>query len=238
MVIATETSGASGAALLKLLSWLSPSFPVGAYSYSHGIEYAIECGLINDSKTLHDWLETILYAGAAQTDAVLLARSYEAVLDEDEPRVTELIELADALRGSKEMALESSAQGGAFWQMLVKTWPADSFSQFQQLLDESRRKPAYPLAVAVAAAAHRLPLEAVVQGYLHATCSNLISAGVRLIPLGQSAGQQVIAELEDIVLDASTRALGTPLDEIGSATPMVDWTSICHETQYTRIFRS
>ncbi len=238
MATVTEGSGASGAALLKLLAWLSPSFPVGAFSYSHGIEYAVECGLITETQGLRNWLETILLAGAAQSDAVLLARTYEAALADDEDQLRELIELADALRGSREMALESSAQGAAFWQMLVKTWPAECFVRWQQLLDETGRKPAYPLAVALAAAAYHLPLEVLVQAYLHATCANLISAGVRLIPLGQSAGQQVTAELEEIVLVATTRALGTPFDEIGSATPMVDWTSICHETQYTRLFRS
>jgi urease accessory protein len=233
-----SASGISGTALLKLLAWLSPSFPVGAYSYSHGIEYAVEVGLVRDSSSLRDWLETLLCYGTAQIDAVLLARCFESAVKGDDAQLLALIELGDALRGSKEMVLESRSQGMAFWKMLIKTWPAAEFDHWQKLLEQASCQLAYPLAVALAAAAHRLPLKVVVQGFLHGVSANLISAGVRLVPLGQSAGQLVTAELEEIVLIATTKALGTAIDAIGSATPMVDWTSMSHETQYTRLFRS
>ena len=227
-----------GISLLRLMTWLSPSFPVGAYTYSHGVEYAVEVGLVKDETSLTGWLETILLYGAAQTDAVLFARAYEAAVADDQDQLWTLFELADVLRGSKEMALESSAQGAAFWQMLMKVWPDEQFVVWQERLQQEKRKPAYPVAVALAAAYSDIDLAQALNAYLHATAVNLISAGVRLVPLGQTAGQKATAALEDVILRAASKALHTDINNIGAATPMVDWTSISHETQYTRLFRS
>ncbi len=227
-----------GVSLLRLMTWLSPSFPVGAYTYSHGVEYAVEVGLVKDEGSLTAWLETVLLYGAAQTDAVLFARAYEAAVADDQDQLWALFELADVMRGSKEMALESSAQGAAFWQMLTKVWPDERLNPWHQRLQQEQRKPAYPLAVALAAAYSSIPLDAALNAYLHATAVNLISAGVRLVPLGQTAGQKTTAALEEVILKAATKALHTDINDIGAATPMVDWTSISHETQYTRLFRS
>jgi len=223
MSIATERPTAlQGSALLRLLTWLSPSFPVGAYTYSHGIEYAVEVGLIKDRQSLVGWLESILVYGTAQTDAVLFARGYEAADTGEDEALWKLFELADAMRGTREMALESSAQGAAFWQMLTKVWPDKRFDRWQQRFQEERRKPAYPLAVAVAAVYHQIPLEEILFAYLHATAANLVSAGVRLVPLGQTAGQEATAGLEEVMLAAASKALATDINDIGSATPMVN----------------
>ena len=227
-----------GTALLRLMTWLSPSFPVGAYTYSHGVEYAVEVGLVKDEASLTGWLETILLYGAAQTDAVLFARAYEAAIAEDAEQLWSLFELADTMRGSKEMALEGSAQGAAFWQMLMKVWPDERLLPWQQRLQQEQRKPAYPVAVALATVFSDIPLEQALNAYLHATAVNLISAGVRLVPLGQTAGQMATAALEEVVIEAGEKALNTDINDIGAATPMVDWTSFSHETQYTRLFRS
>ncbi len=237
MSMATDLT-LQGVSLLRLMTWLSPSFPVGAYTYSHGVEYAVEVGLVKDDVSLTAWLKTVLLYGAAQTDAVLFARGYEAAGAEEAEQLWTLFELADAMRGSKEMALESSAQGAAFWQMLMKVWPDERLLPWQQRLQQEQRKPAYPLAVALAAAYSYIPLEAALNAYLHATAVNLISAGVRLVPLGQTAGQMTTAALEEVILNAANKALNTDINNIGAATPMVDWTSISHETQYTRLFRS
>jgi len=236
MSTATETLSNSG--LLKLLTWLSPSFPVGAYTYSHGIEYAVECELVNNRQSLNGWVETILLHGAGQTDAVLFAQTYRAFCDADKLRLAKLFELADALRGSRELALESRAQGMAFLKMLRHVWPDKSLDHWHSKLLEMNRQPAYPLVVAMAAASHEVPLPTALNAYLHATAANLISAGVRLVPLGQTDGQQVTAAVEETIIKATEWALETELDDVGAAAPMVDWTSIAHETQYTRLFRS
>jgi urease accessory protein len=234
----TTTEQLSTSGLLKLLSWLSPSFPVGAYSYSHGIEYAVECGLVSDQQSLKAWIETILLHGAGQTDAVFFAQAYRAVQNQEEEQLLHLFELADVLRGSKEMALESSAQGSAFLKILRSVWPDAALDHWQERLAEIQRQPAYPLAVALAAALHQVPLDTALSAYLHGTAANLISAGVRLVPLGQTDGQKTTAALEKTILKATGWAMETELEDIGAAAPMVDWTSIAHETQYTRLFRS
>lgn len=224
--------------LLRLLTWLSPSFPIGAYCYSHGIEYAVECELVKDRQTLTGWIETILLHGAGQTDAVLFVQAYRAVIAADDALLGQIFELADVLRGSKEMALESSAQGTAFLKMLRSVWPDTVLDRWQVELSGMLRQPAYPVVVALAAALHLVPLPIALNAYLHAAAANLISAGLRLVPLGQTDGQQATAALEPIIIKATSWALETELKDIGAAAPMVDLTSMAHETQYTRLFRS
>lgn len=236
--MSTVTEPLSNNGLLKLLTWLSPSFPVGAYTYSHGLEYAVEIGLVTDLESLAGWVETILLYGAGQTDAVLFTHAYRAFCANDEDSIADLFELADAMRGSKEMALESSAQGAAFLKMLRQVWPDCSIDRYGEMLAGMQRQPAYPLAVAMAAALHAIPLEVSLNAYMHATSANLISAGVRLVPLGQTDGQQVTATVEETIIKATEWALEGSLEDVGAAVPMVDWTSIAHETQYTRLFRS
>lgn len=232
------TDNLSNTGLLKLLTWLSPSFPVGSYTYSHGIEYAVESGLVKDRKSLTGWVETILLYGAGQTDAVLFTHAYRAARNQDEALVRRVFVLAEVLRGSKEMALEASAQGMAFMKMLHRVWPDDRLDHLQLELSAMQRQPAYPVIVAFATALHQIPLVTALNAYLHATAANLISAGVRLVPLGQTDGLQTTAALEPMIIKATDWALETDLEDIGAAALMVDWTSIAHETQYTRLFRS
>jgi urease accessory protein len=224
--------------LLRLLTWLSPSFPVGAYCYSHGIEYAVECRFVHDRQGLKGWVETILLHGAGQTDAVFFAHAHRAVGNADDQLLQRVFELADVMRGSSEMALETRAQGTAFLKMLRTVWPDQTLDRWHFELETLQRKPSYPVVVALAAGLHEVPLQAALSAYLHATAANLISAGVRLVPLGQTDGQLITAALENTIFQAVELALETELADIGAAAPMVDWTSISHETQYTRLFRS
>ncbi len=229
------------AALYRLMTWLSPSFPVGAYSYSHGIEYAVEAGLVHDRASLTGWVAAIVGHGAGQVDAVLFRATYDAVAAADETRLADILELAAAFRATAETALESRAQGAAFLATCRAAWPHPALDRLARLADGV--PVAMPVAVATACAAAdtdrpAVPLDAALTAFLQAVVANLVSAGVRLIPLGQTEGQQAIAALETPVAAAVKRALATPLDDIGSAAPMVDWTSMLHETQYTRLFRS
>jgi len=221
--------------LYELLSWMSPSYPVGAYTYSHGIEYAVEAGLISNLDDLVSWLSDIVEYGSARTDIILLAEAYGATAAGDEERLLSVAELGYACRATKELDLETCAQGRAFMSITRDVFP----SKNMQLLDEQRSGPlVYPVAVAAAAADRGIPLETTLTAYLHGFVSNLVSAAVRIVPLGQTDGQRAIAALANITAAQVQMALASHLGDLGNATLMVDWCSSQHETQYTRLFRS
>jgi len=218
--------------LYPLLAWTSPAYPIGAYTYSHGIEYAVEIGAVKNRDTLSAWVGRIVSKGAGFLDAVLFAEAWRAV--GDAARLDGLNELAAALRGTSETALESSQQGASFLMATRAAWPDAALDAFA---DRQNGIAALPIAFAVAAAG-RVPLEPALTAYLHGMAANLVSAGVRLVPLGQTDGQRALAALAPIVAATVARALATPIEEAGSAAAMVDWSSMRHETQYTRLFRS
>ena len=220
-------------ALYRLMAWLSPAYPVGAFSYSSGIEWTVESGDIKDAGTLKDWLATMLSDGGGFCDAVLFAHAHRAVEDEGELR--DIAELAAALAPSKERHLETTAQGNAFVEATRAAWPCAALDRLKQSWDGPI---AYPVAVAVAAAGHDIPLGAALAAFLQALVANWVSAGVRLVPLGQTDGQRVLAALEPVVAAAAQRALVTPLDDMGASAFRADLASLRHETQYTRLFRS
>ena len=230
------TTITTDAALYRLLTWLSPGFPVGAYSYSHALEAAIEAGLVVDAPTLATWIEGIVGFGAAASDAVFVAATWRAVTAGNRAGFASAAELAAAMRGSAELALESGAQGAAFAGVVATTWSLP----VRAWLDALPRDQAvvYPVAVGLAAALAGFPLAASLTGYLQAFAANLVSAGVRLVPLGQSDGQRVLARIEPAVACTAAAALTRAIEDIGTATPVVDRLSMRHETQYTRLFRS
>ena len=223
------------AALYRLMTWLSPAYPLGAFSYSHGLEHAVEAGRVTAAAALVDWVGTALTKGTGRIDAALFAHAFRAVEAGDESAVDAVVELAAAWRGSAELALETAAQGAAFVAVTAAAWPNPEFDRWA-----ARHECQLPLPVAVAAASalHGIPLPAALPAYLQAFAANLVSAGVRLIPLGQTDGQRAIAALEPVVAAAATSGLGADLEELGTAAPLIDWCSMRHETQYTRLFRS
>lgn len=233
-----ECSSINGGQLTRLLAWLSPSFPVGGFSYSHGIEAAVEEGLARDRETLILWLDGILRHGAGRTDGMLFAAAHRAVLVDDEEGFAWAVERADAMRASAETALESRAQGVAFLNALRSAWPLDGLERWERVIATTGRPPAYAVAVALAAALIGVPEGPALSAYLHAFAANLVSAGVRLVPLGQTDGQKALAALDSVVHHAAKMALAAPLEDLGSRAMAVDWTSMIHETQYTRLFRS
>jgi len=226
------------AALYRLQTWLSSSFPTGAFAFSHGLEYAVEAGAVGDAEQLTEWLSGIVRFGAGRVDAALFRAAWHATADRDDDALAEIAERADALRGSIELALESSAQGQAYLDGLIKVWPHPRLVGWQTALHEAGRMPAYAIAVAVAAALAEIPLRPALVAYLNAFAANLVSATVRLVPLGQTDGQRAMAALEPTILGAVEAALEREPDDFGSAALIVDWTSMHHETQYTRLFRS
>jgi urease accessory protein len=223
------------AALYRLMTWLSPSFPVGAFSYSSGIEWAVEAGDIRDAASLRDWLAAMLADGSGFCDAVFLGHAYRAASCRDETALRDIAELAAALVPSRERQLETSAQGRAFVEIVRAAWNCDGLDQMISCCDGTI---VYPVAVGFVTAAHAIPLPPAMHAFLHALTSNWISAGARLIPLGQTDSQRVLALLEPVVAATARRALDASLDDLGSATFRADLASMRHETQYTRLFRS
>jgi urease accessory protein len=215
---------------LRLMAWLSPGYPVGAYAYSHGLEGAVETGDVTDEASLTPWLADVLEHGSGRNDLILLAHAHAAALGEDAAALADLNDLALALAPSRELHLETSQQGRSFLDATQAAWGTPGLERLAAALDGAV---AYPVAVGLAAGAHRMALAPVLAGFGLAFLQNLVSAALRCAPIGQSAGTltpRVTA------LAATIPALG--LDDLGSATLNLDLGSFRHETQYSRIFRS
>lgn len=229
------TTRSEAAALYRLMTWLSPSFPVGAFSYSSGLEWAVEAGDIVDAASLRDWLAAMLTDGSGFCDAVFLAQSYRSASAGDEAGLREVSELAAAFVPSRERQLETLAQGRAFIDISRAAWSAEGLDRSLACCSGGI---AYPVAVGLVSVAHAISLPLTLRAFLHALTSNWISAGARLVPLGQTDSQRVLAALEPVVEATAARALAASLDDLGSATFRADLASLRHETQYTRLFRS
>jgi urease accessory protein len=228
-------SEGEAAALYRLMTFLSPAFPVGAFSYSSGIEWAVEAGDIVDMASLGDWLAAMLSDGAGVCDGIFLCHAYRAVKATDDRALRDVAELAAAFVPSRERQLEATTQGRAFIDITSAAWPCDGLDGAIACCDGPI---VYPVAVGLVGATHAIPLAPTLHAFLHALLSNWISAGGRLIPLGQTDCQRVLAMLEPVVAATAGRALIATLDDLGSATFRADLASLRHETQYTRLFRS
>lgn len=222
--------------LLKLAAWTSPSFPVGAFAYSHGLEWAVEAGLVRDAETLRAWAAHLLAQGAPRQDAVLLARAYRQA--GDEAALLETAELAAALKGTAELAQETVVQGGAFLRTVRAAWPAPRLDALATRCAREKLELALPVAVGLCAATHEIDLSATLRFFLHGVAANTVSAAIRLSMIGQTDGQRVTAALEPVILSIASQAEAADPDALWSAVPMVDWCSMRHETQHTRLFRS
>ncbi|NWG25477.1 MAG: urease accessory protein UreF [Pseudorhodoplanes sp.] len=217
------------------MAWLSPSYPVGAFSYSSGIEWAVEAGDIRDAATLKGWLAAMMASGAGFCDAVFFAQAHRAIAENDDRHLRAVAELSAAFAPSKERHLETTAQGRAFVEATRAAWPCDALDTLSKVWDGPVT---YPVAVGVSSAGHGIAVGSSLHAYLHALAANWISAGVRLVPLGQTDGQRVLAGLEAGIADAAKRALSAGLEDAASSTWRADIGSMRHETQYTRLFRS
>jgi urease accessory protein len=259
-------------ALYRLLTWSSPGYPTGAFSYSHGLEWAVETGDVTNLQGLLDYVTGVLERGGGWIDAVLFAHAWHATpsagemaarAESDSPagpitpvvlnppahshvaatpaataELDTLAELAAAFRSSSETALESRQQGSAFLDVTRKAWPHPTLDAFATRQAAAGVPVAHCVAVAIACAAHEIALPPALHAYLHAVAANLVSAGARLIPLGQTQAQIAIARLSPVIAGIVERALATSLDDLGTAAPAIELCSLRHETQYTRLFRS
>jgi urease accessory protein len=223
------------AALYRLMTWLSPSYPLGAFSYSHGLEFAVESAMVRDRASLGAWVATAVAARAGRSDGALLSGAWSAVARERPSRARRDYRACPSLARHRGDGAREPRPGRRLSRHDANGLAASA----------ARRASAAPPRRGGAAggggdrgggAGRTARCRAYCLSPRFAT--TLVSAGGRLIPLGQSDGQRVIAELEGVVADAAETVLVSPLGEIGTAAPPLDWCSMRHETQYTRLFRS
>lgn len=232
------------ASLQKLLTWLSPAFPVGAFAWSAGLESAIAEKTVSDSASLQNWIEGALAHGGMRTDAIIVAEAWRAAGDEhaalqsqalptsamESNVLTELADLAIALTPARERLMETNTTGDSFV-IAAKAWPSDIYAKLPQPCP-------YPVAVGAIAAAHGIALADTLLGFLTAAVHGQISVAVRLVPLGQSDGLRVMAALEPQVAALAASATSATLADLGSIAYAADIAQMRHETLEPRIFRS
>jgi urease accessory protein len=218
------------AAQLRLLTWFSPAFPVGAFGYSHGLETAIREGRVGTSDQLAAWITGLLEHGSGWSDAVLFRLAWAA----DEAEIAELAELAEALAPSRERHRETMQLGAAFV-AAVRPWGRTRCPSFHDCASLSAP---YPVVAGAACAAAAIPLPAALVAWLHGFAANLVSVAVRAIPIGQSDASSVLATLEPAILTVAERAAAAPLDDLGSCALLSDIAAMRHESLQPRLFIS
>jgi len=238
IIVNSESLSLAPGALLRLHSWLSPAFPIGSYSYSHGLERSVEVGYVHDLPSLLQWLKADLRYGSVRNEAIFFNEAWNCAKSGQRAQLLEVAELAAAYRGTAEFALESSQQATACLTLLRRVWPHPLLDWLSTALAEREIPPALAVIIGARSAIEGIPLRLALPCFLQSYVGNMVTAAVRLIPLGQTAGQAAIAELEPEVLAASAQADDGTVADLGSAAFVLDLVSMAHETQYTRLFRS
>lgn len=228
MTITTMTEQPSGIALLRLMAWLSPAFPVGGFSYSHGLERAVQDGFVADRQSLAAWLEALVEMGSGWNDAVLFAESWRRASEVGD--LGEIAAVAEALAGSRERHAETMLQGAAFLKA-ASAWPSPVLG----------RLPAdcpYCVAVGAVAGGNGIGLTDALSAFLQAFFSNLVQVAIRLGVVGQVDATASLAGFEPLALATAARAATSSLDDLGGCAFVSDVMAMRHETQYSRLFRS
>jgi urease accessory protein len=229
-------SDETGSIVYRLLSWLSPGFPTGAFSYSHGLEAAVQSGAVRDRASFQGWIAAVVTSGNGRIDADIFRDAHRATIAADIDALTMANRRGVAFRATAETRLESIAQGEAFFVTCCAAWPDPFLDHWAAALNGEAI--CYAAAVAIATARAGCPLEWALIGYLQAMVANLVSAGLRLGIIGQTDGQRILAALEPDIADAAAGALTRDPNSFGGVAFAVELASMAHETQYTRLFRS
>lgn len=234
----TEGDSVAGTASLDpsqlLRIWLSPSFPVGSFAYSHGLEPAAARGLVSTADDLADWLAALIDHGSVRNDLILIAEAHDAIAGDDAARLATVNAMALALQPSAERHLETTQQGASFATTISAAWPCDAIANLRAV--ESLI--AYPIAVGVAAAGHAIPKRDALSAYALAFAMNIVSAAIRLAVMGQTDGQRVLARLMPAIDRQAEAATHLTMNDLGGAAFSSDLASLEHETLYSRLFRS
>ncbi|CAD7050591.1 urease accessory protein UreF [Pseudorhizobium endolithicum] len=215
-------------ALLRLMAWMSPAFPIGGFAWSGGLERAVHDGLVRDAPGLRAWLAAVLRHGSLWNDAILFAEAWRR--HDDHEALRNASDLGLALAGSAERHFETLSLGQAFVSA-AHAWP-------NMIVERLPKEVPFPIAVGAVAAAHAVPLREALAVYLHAALSQAVSAGIRLGACGQTEGVAILAALEAEVVELASRASGSGLDDLGAAGIQAEIASLRHETQNSRLFRS
>jgi urease accessory protein len=219
-------------ALLRLLQLASPGLPVGAYAYSQGLEWAVDTGWVSDEASLKDWIKDQLSYSIGRVDLPIFSRLYCAVDKRDETALRDWSRQLLAQRDTRELVDDDCDRGRALARLLrdLDVGTGDDWID--------RRDVPFALVMAIAAVNWEIPLGAAMHAYAWSWLENQILAGVKLVPLGQVAGQRLLLRLAQRIPAICKDALVLEDSEIGGMLPIVAIASSLHETQYTRLFRS
>ena len=215
------------ASLLRLMTLFSPVFPVGGFTYSHGLEQAVHENFITNAEDLFNWLDDLAIHGSLHNDAILISEAWRYT--NQDQNISSLIEIANTIAASKERSMEIDLQGAAFCKAIAET----GFSK--KIYNKTMP---YPIAVGVLGYQMEIELQSVLTAYLHAFISNLVQTAIRLVPLGQSDGVKTMARMEERVLSLIVQNDKLTIDQLGSCCLLSDIMAMRHETLYSRIFRS
>ncbi|MEH1821456.1 MAG: urease accessory protein UreF [Nostoc sp.] len=219
--------------LLSILQLASPALPVGAYSYSEGLEMLVENGTIANHTHLKDWLKAELLYGAIRLEAAVMVRSQQAAKIADIELLCRWNLWLSAARETEELRASSWQMGRSLIQLLGKLEP-----QIVPIANTVGNPCNYAIAFGIAVAHWQISIQAALLGYLHSWASNLITVGVKLIPLGQTAGQRLLLDLQPLLSAATLEILALEDDQLACCSWGLSLASMQHETQYTRLFRS
>jgi len=193
----------TAAGLYRLLTWLSPVFPTGAFSYSHGLEAAVESGAVRDRASLQSWTSAVITSGSGRIDADILREAHRAAAENDLEALMRVNRRGMEFRATAEMALETTAQGEAFLAACRAAWPDPFLDRWAEKLADNGEAVCYPAAVGATTAGAGVDFGFALTGYLQALAGNLVSAGLRLGIIGQTEAQRILAALEAVVAEAS-----------------------------------
>ena len=221
--------------LYYLLTWFSPSYPIGSYAYSHGLEYAVESKVIKDISDLSSWINDFLIFGSGYNDGILISCGYNAVVDNDINKLEEISQIGKAFKPSKEIALESNQQGISFVHTVSSSLKSDKFDSLIKIVKENI---SFPIVVACAGATYKINKLDLINAYLHAFVSNIISAALRLMSIGQTESQILLIKFKKEVELLTKKIISKNVDDLGSSVLIGEWSSANHEKQYSRLFRS
>jgi urease accessory protein len=220
-----------------LQTWFSPAFPIGSFAYSQGLESAADAGLVRDENTLRDWIGDLFRLGSISNDLILAACAWKSAAARAWPELNAAAELAAALQPSAERRFEAVTQGASFLDAICAAWPCQALTEAVDRVAKEAPIP-YAAAAGLAAAAHGLRLGPTLEAFALAFASSQVSAAIRLGLIGQTAAQRIIAALLPAMRQAVNRAAASTLEDIGAACFSADLSTLEHETQYTRLFRT